>query len=377
MARLPSVSVIASVIAPRLRGRLSTSIISTTAVTIASIAFVGSAHAHFDSGRADSHAPISVMGDHTHHQGEWMLSYRYMGMSMSGAQSGSKTLNTEEAFARIPGMGPMNMKALPYEMRMDMHMLGAMYAPTDNLTLMLMLPYATREMTTRTRMTMMMNTRQSEFDTDTAGIGDVSLGGLYRIWNEHGYRVHLNLAFGLPTGSISEEDYVPMQNRDVQLPYPMQPGSGSYEARPGITLNKQYQHWSWGTQVSAAIALNENDQDYMLGSRKYLSVWAAKPVSPWASVSLAGYKSWASDIHGSAKDLTISPLMNPAASPNTKGGQRLDIGVGLNLLGQQGALKGQRLAVEYLTPVHQSSHGLQMESDYTLTIGWQKAFGGR
>lgn len=333
------------------------------------------AHAHFDGGRADSHAPISVMGDHTHNQGEWMLSYRYMGMGMSGAKSGSESLSTDEAFARIPGMGMMNMKALPYEMTMDMHMLGAMYAPTDNLTLMAMLPYATREMTTRTRMTMMMNTTESEFDTETSGIGDASIGALYKIWENNGYRLHLNFSLGLPTGSITEEDYVPMPNRDVQLPYPMQLGSGSYEARPGITLNKQYARWSWGAQAGRKIVLDENDQGYKLGARKHLSVWAAKPISPWASVSLAAYKTWWSDIHGSAKDLTISPLMNPAADPDIKGGQRLDIGVGVNLLGKTGSVKGHRLAVEYLAPVHQSLHGPQMETDYTFTLGWQKAFG--
>jgi len=28
------------------------------------------------SARPDGHAPISVMGDHTHHKGEWMFSYK-------------------------------------------------------------------------------------------------------------------------------------------------------------------------------------------------------------------------------------------------------------------------------------------------------------
>lgn len=334
-------------------------------------------HAHYDGGRADSHAPISVMGDHTHGKGEWMLSYRYMGMSMSGAKSGSDSLSTEEAFAEIPGMGMMNMKVLPYEMTMDMHMLGGMYAPTDNLTLVAMLPYATREMTAKSRMTMMMNTTESEVETETSGIGDVSLGGLYKFYDQGGYRLHLNLVLGLPTGSIEEEDYIPMQQQDVQLPYGMQLGSGSYEARPGITLNKQFDSWSWGAQASAKIALDENDQGYKLGSRKYLTAWAAKPLAPWASVSVAAYKSWWSDIHGEAKDLTISPQMNPGADPDAKGGQRLDIGVGLNLLGKNGALKGHRLAFEYKAPVQESLHGIQMESDYSFTVGWQKAFGGK
>ncbi|EKF75022.1 hypothetical protein A11A3_06196 [Alcanivorax hongdengensis A-11-3] len=342
------------------------------------LAVSGPALAHYDGGRPDSHAPISVMGDHTHGKGEWMLSYRYMGMAMSGNRSGSDHLSTQEAFDRIPGMsmGMGTMKALPYEMTMDMHMLGAMYAPTDNLTLMAMLPYATREMTTKTQMTMMMGTNQGEFDTETAGLGDASVTALYKLWENNGYRLHLNLGLGLPTGSIDEEDFVPMQGKDVQLPYPMQPGSGSYEARPGLTLNKQYAAWSWGAQVLASYALDDNDQGYKLGDRQRVSVWAARPVSPWASLSLAAYKSWWSNIDGDAEDLTISPMMNPAANPDARGGQRLDIGVGVNLLGKQGSLKGHRLAIEYLAPVHQSLHGPQLETDYTFTVGWQKAFGG-
>ena len=34
--------------------------------------------------RPDGHAPISVMGDHMHAMGEWMVSYRYMTMDMEG-----------------------------------------------------------------------------------------------------------------------------------------------------------------------------------------------------------------------------------------------------------------------------------------------------
>ncbi len=39
--------------------------------------------------RADGHAPIGVMGDHMHHKGEWMLSYRYMHMDMEGNRIGT------------------------------------------------------------------------------------------------------------------------------------------------------------------------------------------------------------------------------------------------------------------------------------------------
>ncbi len=43
--------------------------------------------------RSDSHAPISIMGDHMHKKDEFMVSYRYMFMGMDGYQSGSSSSN--------------------------------------------------------------------------------------------------------------------------------------------------------------------------------------------------------------------------------------------------------------------------------------------
>ena len=41
-------------------------------------------HGVFADIRVDTHAPIGVMGDHLHKQGEIMVSYRYMQMEMAG-----------------------------------------------------------------------------------------------------------------------------------------------------------------------------------------------------------------------------------------------------------------------------------------------------
>ena len=80
----------------------------------------------WDASRPDSHAPISVMGEHTHEAGEWMLSYRFMRMEMDGNRSGTDSLPTEDVLAQFP-VSPLNMT-------MDMHMFGAMFAPSDKLT---------------------------------------------------------------------------------------------------------------------------------------------------------------------------------------------------------------------------------------------------
>ena len=43
--------------------------------------------------RPDGHAPISVMGEHTHSAGEWMASYRYMNMQMNGLYMGDSKIS--------------------------------------------------------------------------------------------------------------------------------------------------------------------------------------------------------------------------------------------------------------------------------------------
>lgn len=341
------------------------------AISVALLACSAPLAAHWDGGRADAHAPISVMGDHVHKRGEWMLSYRYMGMTMDGNRKADERLTDSEAFAQLPGMGAMNMKVLPVDMQMEMHMLGVMYAPSDTVTLMLMLPHASTKMTHKVQM---MGNVVSGFKTQTSATGDVFFGALVKFFQAEGVQAHFNLGIGLANGSITEQDDTPMGKQ--QLPYAMQPGSGSEEFRPGVTLLGQRPAWSWGVQAGASLALEDNNQGYQLGDRFQLSGWIARRVNDFSSVSLLTRKKWWRDIEGKAKDLMVSGNVNPAADPLLQSGQRMDVGLGLNLLGREGSVKGHRLALEYLLPVQQSIDGPRLETDATYMIGWQKAFGG-
>lgn len=47
---------------------------------------------------------------------------------------------------------------------------------------------------------------------------------------------------------------------------------------------------------------------------------------------------------------------------------------GINWLGRAGALRGHRLGAELLLPVYRHLDGPQLETDWTLRIGWQRAF---
>lgn len=84
------------------------------------------------AGRPDGHAPISIMGDHTHSQGEGMFSYRFIHINMDGMRDGKNSPSTEE----VTCSKPSNFLASPTDMQINMHMLGVMIAPNDRLALM-------------------------------------------------------------------------------------------------------------------------------------------------------------------------------------------------------------------------------------------------
>ena len=175
--------------------------------------------------RASGHAPIGVMGDHTHNKGEFMVSYRYMTMQMKDLRYEGNDVNQDFVFD--------NYMVAPQSMDMTMHMLGFMYAPSDRLTLMAMVNYASNHMDLTKRMQGHMGmAMDTDFSTESSGIGNINISALVQLLNENKQTLHAEFGVGIPTGSIDEKDVTAMSNgEEVILPYPMQIGSGSFSAK--------------------------------------------------------------------------------------------------------------------------------------------------
>lgn len=305
---------------------------------------------HYQHPRPDAHAPIGVMGDHRHKAGEFMLSYRYMWMDMEGSRSGSQSISDSDAL--------QDFMVTPTEMTMEMHMLGAMYAPSNDVTLMLMVPYITKKMDHITRM-------GGEFTTEASGIGDVVLSALIDFRSNDMHQTHFNLSVSVPTGSIDERDQTPMGN--TVLPFPMQIGSGTYDLNLGFTHNAYVENWSWGEQFIYTISTGENDRNYRFGNELKASAWAARKWNDFISSSIRlAYKNW-DDVEADNAAMMV-PV--PTARADLRAGERLDLGLGLNLLTGHKF----RLAAEALLPVYQDLDGPQLETDLTITLGVQKAW---
>ena len=311
---------------------------------------------------------VNVLGTHTHLQGEWMIGYRYMLMSMDGNRDGTDGISTDGVL--------QDFVVTPTEMTMQMHMVEVMYAPTDAVTLMAMLPYLRLSMDHLTRMGM-------RFTTESAGMGDVSVQALFTFsgnlrrdrhhvtpWAANRFLLRAGLT--LPTGSIDERGDTPAGS-DQRLPYPMQLGSGTPGLISGITYLGQAQNWAWTAETIGTIRLGTNSNDYSLGDRLHLIGWVARRLTD--RVNLAARidaQNWA-NIDGADPDL--SPAMVPTADPNRRSGERVELSVGLNFYLPQGDVnKGHRLAIEGGAPVYESLGGPQLESDWYVNVGWTWTF---
>ncbi|MEM1060387.1 MAG: transporter [Verrucomicrobiota bacterium] len=324
------------------------------------------------SARADGHAPIGVMADHTHNAGEWMVSVRYMRMHMDQNYVGDTEISDQQVIAP-KSMGGEGFLVTPTEMTTEMVMASAMYAPTDEITLMVMVPYVWKEMDHLRR-------DGFTFTTRSEGVGDTKFGLLWKFFDRYRQRMHLGLTGSAPTGSIDESDGTPRpgsrQLFESQLPYPMQIGSGTWDFLPSLTYLGQCDHFSWGAQVSGVLRGGKNENDYSLGNQFDGTAWIAWLLADWVSLSARVSGTAWGNISGADSQLTTPRTAIPTADPTRRGGQRVDVGLGFNLYAPSnwGWAADNRLAFEYEIPVYQRLAGPQLGSDGMFTVAWQYAW---
>ena len=309
------------------------------------------------SARPDGHAPISVMGDHYHKKGEFMFSYRFMPMWMEDNIQSSDDISNEDIY--------QNFMVAPQKMNMNMHMLGAMYAPSDRVTLMVMGNYISNSMDLRTGMGV-------DFTTESGGLGDITVSSLIKILNNNRQSLHGNVGVSIPTGDIDQRDATPMMN-DAQLAYPMQLGSGTWDPSLGLTYLGQSDKLSWGAQSKYKFRLGENSENYTFGNRFDVVGWGAIKVSDYFSFSTSLSYFDTQKIDG--VDADLNPMMMPLFNTDNSGRNQLDVGIGTNFFVPKGSLKDLRIGAEIKIPAYQQVNGIQMKNTLMATFGIQYTIG--
>jgi hypothetical protein len=290
------------------------------------------------------------MLDHTHPQGEGMISYRLMKMNMRQLTSDGENYSTDEYFNNTSYM------MAPDKMEMTMHMLGGMYAFTDNFSLGIMVNYLEKDMT------MIRKMGRTEVKTKNSGFSDLAINSIYSFIDNEFHRFVVAIGVSLPTGSIDEK------SNSMLLSPAMQNGTGSYGLSTFATYSIYFSQFSYGAQLGIKANLNTNDEDYKVGNQYDYNLWASFAQSRNLSFSLR-LNQRVQDVYTFDHNHTMS------SSTDMKylHGNSTNAIIGINYL-NTGYFKGQRISIEYGQEVDSSYKRYRLAAKDSFTLGWSKAF---
>jgi len=325
---------------------------------------------HARRGLADKHAPAGLMAGHIHKTGELMVEYKYMNMYMDDNRIGSNTVPDSAVLPAAPGGFGVdgiatNNGATPTQMTMEMHMIHLMYGLTDNVSVytMLMLPSVTMD---HTRGPMNPAGFGTTFRTHNSGIGDTGFGAVVSLYEDEDDDLMVNLGFSVPTGDIYRTSSNPTGGALSQaLPYPMRLGSGTFNARPGITWKHFEDYGSLGVQFQTDLPMGRNYRGYSVSDIYQLNTWYSHLITDNLALSVRLENAWKSDYDGADP---AAP--NGVVSTNVesfRGGYWMNLGLGVMAL-----VDGHLFNVEFVPTVYQDLHGVQLETDWTFVASWSK-----
>ena len=325
-------------------------------------------HGHGTKHSAKMHGPIGLMGDHFLHKGESMVSIRYMKMLMNQNYIGSNKISDQDIL-QLPnpnGM-PKNLSVVPQDMDMDMIMLGAMYAPSDFITLMGMAVLNSKSMDLKTYQPMMGREEIGEFSTASSGVSKINFSALFKIHDLDSSKLHAQLGIEKNIGknSLQGDVLTPMGSlNSMIMPYGMQGGDKSYSLLSALTYTKTYDKWKIGSQIKSK--KNIKSQEWNFGDSYEMNIWTQRDIN---NISAWSFRLKFQDIE--SLDGYSAEIRAPVqtANPLNYGGKTLSIGIGINIMLQKGSI-----GLESYKPISRDLNGPQMGMNWGIQAGYHLAF---
>ena len=308
----------------------------------------------WDRSRADSLAPAGVRFARPVAEGQWLLTYGYERQALDGLRSGRDDVDSSAAFAA--GFATVGEKAT-----FQTHRFEVQHGLANGWTVFAGVPWIDREMENRA-------STGETFTTQADGIGDVLVGGMWDWHAGDGDLVRFNLGLSIPTGEVDARG-TDENGGSFLLPYVMQPGTGTHDLLPGVTLLVQEPSWSWGLQAQGRFHVDTNTEGWSHGRRLSASAWVSKGWSRQLSTSLRVAGEFWSDISGHASE--ADPSRNPLESNQRQGGDRIDAAAGIQWLLGDGSQVSNLLTAEAIFPVDEWLKGPQLSTEWILALGWQ------
>lgn len=314
----------------------------------------------------DSHGPAGVMYEHLHRQGEWMVGYRAMFQRSDDLRHGGSDVG-------LGDLADQGYSVAPTNMTMTMHMLDIMYAPTDDLTLMLMPQYMTMDMTMTPAGLSHHDSHGMPVHTEShshgvSALGDTVMAALFRLGRVANQEFIGTLGVSAPTGDVHKKN-----PNGTFMHYGMQVGTGTWDLLPSFTYLGRDDALTWGAQAGAALRLEDrNKAGFAFGERYHLTGWSAWRFAPWISASARLQYTKEGDIDGHFDG--PHNHASPADRQPNYGGEWTEVGLGINTAMQSGTFGGMRIAAEYVFPLRDHYRGYQLARQEGINMNISRAF---
>jgi hypothetical protein len=229
------------------------------------------------------------------------------------------------------------------------------------------------------------------FNHTTGGLGDTDVAATARIAGVGPLQVQAQLGISIPTGSVGRR----VGKGNAYEDYGLQLGSGTFDAKPGLTLIADLDPWTIGAQAASTIRLqSHNISGYALGNAFDAEMWSAYRVTDWFGALVRGVYTSEGRITGSFKphleplqtgvtlvggmpvptyefDSVAQPVLGPEDVARSTGGHCFELGIGATISETSGPLQGNSFSIEWLQPVWQKAYGYQLAERGELTVSWQ------
>jgi hypothetical protein len=321
------------------------------------------------------HPAAGLMNEHMHDGGEFLIGLRFERFRYAGPNEAG---DDEIADPAIVAAGYSSRASA---MTMDMLMLDLMFAPNDDITLMVMPHY----MWHRMEMVGIDPAAGSggghgghhgghaipfgeTHEHSTDGFGDTLVSASYRLARSAGFGAHATLGLWVPTGSAKQK------NPDgTFVHYGMQPGGGTWDIEPSLTLTGRSGLIGWGGQAAYRWKTDAtNTSGFAFGDKARATGWVSYLLgSDVVATTRLEY------VHEGKVQGHYDGSHNHSAPPDRQenyGGDTVSAGLGLNWLLPVGGDQRPQLSAEISVPFYQNLNGIQAPLGWRVSMGLSQAF---
>jgi hypothetical protein len=334
-------------------------------------------------------APMGVFGADMPAAGKLVLSITPVFANLSGIKMGTRTVSNEYIVTTVPFfLNPrQSVRIVPQNIAVATQIVSLNYGVTKDLSVVLTAGMIEKNLNALAFKGTSGILPLGRSLPGTTSLADVTLSGVYRIYQDDIHRIQLFLGFSFPAGSYTAtfKDFLLPDGtrRNVRAFYGMQPGTGTFDFLPGVIYAGYLGPWSWGLGYRGRFPLASNSlgysSDYLLeyrlrfpfgpnptggyrwGDLHEFNAWGGYTWTPGLTTTFRVNGSTQGPIRGFDPE-----IRGPAvpANPAFYGGQRVELFGGATIGGKFIGYENATVAVEAGLPVYQNLNGPQIMKNW-------------